>query len=59
MFDSVVVGEKTCPGYTGQCNPEIWNEKAKPSQPTEKKIGQITEAQIDEYFREVCISCVE
>ena len=57
MPDSVGVGEKTWPGYTGQCNPEIWNEKAKPPQPTEKKIGQITEAQIDEYFREVCTSC--
>lgn len=46
-------GENTWPGYTGQCNPDVWNEKAKPPQPTEKKIGQISEGQIDEYFREV------
>ncbi|XP_067938756.1 uncharacterized protein [Watersipora subatra] len=43
---------KQWPGYTGQCNPEVWNEKAKPPQPTEKKIGQLTEEQVDEYFRE-------
>ena len=45
--------EKSWPGYTGQCNPEVWNEKAKPPQPKQSKIGQLTEAQIDEYFREV------
>ena len=40
-------------GYTGQCNPEVWNENAKPPQPTEKKVGQLTDDQLDEYFREV------
>lgn len=45
--------EKSWPGFTGQCNPDVWNEKAKPKQPEQGKIGQLTEAQIDEYFREV------
>lgn len=53
--------EKSWPGYTGQCNPEVWNEEAKPAQPTQKKIGQLTQNQVDEYFREVgqCLAVSE
>jgi len=43
-------------GYTGKCNPEVWDERAKPPQPTVKKVGQITEEQVDTYFRDVSIT---
>jgi len=33
-------------GYTGKCNPEVWDERAKPPQPRVKKVGQITEEQV-------------
>lgn len=42
-------------GFTGECHPEVWNEEAKPPQPMEKKKGQLTQEQVDEYFREVSI----
>jgi len=43
-------------GYTGKCNPEVWDERAKPPQPAVKKVGQITEEQVDTYFRDVSIT---
>ena len=50
------VAENKWPGgYTGQCNPDIWNESAKPAQPAERKIGHLTEQQVNEYFTQVGI----
>lgn len=44
--------EKSWPGYTGECHPDVWSIKAKPEQPKESKPGQITPEQIDKYFNE-------
>lgn len=47
--------EQKWPGYTGKCHPEVWNYLAKPRQPVEKKVGQLTEEQVNEYFEQVSL----